>query len=169
VQAIGMISLETVALELELANLFSRMLSIPISIARAIYMTPKSDQVRLEVLRNAAHAALDPNPEPKAAQAAFEKKKAAALKQVIDITKHAQEAINERHRVVHDSWGVSAKTGEIVRITVDGRTRAPKAIDLKELQRQVNNLRLLIDEVIDAASHFDHNPPTLVSMQLDEP
>ena len=45
VQAIGMIALETVSLETELASLFSRMLRMPRKSASAIFFSPNGDRV----------------------------------------------------------------------------------------------------------------------------
>ena len=62
VKSIGMVSLEAIALELRLALLLARMLSIPLKTAQAIYLTPKAEQTRLDILRNAAHAEFSVTP-----------------------------------------------------------------------------------------------------------
>jgi hypothetical protein len=65
IKAIGMIALETVDLEIELAVLFSTMLRLSSAVAEAIYMTPKSEQARLEVLKNTAIALFSLHPKSK--------------------------------------------------------------------------------------------------------
>jgi len=62
VQAIGMVCLEEVALELRLSLLLARLLAIPLRTANAIYLTPKAEQTRLDILRNVAHAHLSVSP-----------------------------------------------------------------------------------------------------------
>src|ERR1700687_493469 len=59
VRLIGMIAIETGNLEIALADLFARMLSIPLRIGRAVYLTPQSAQARLDILVNAAKAEFD--------------------------------------------------------------------------------------------------------------
>jgi len=56
--AIGMISLEAVAIELRLALLLARALTIPLRTAQVLYLTAKAEATRIEIFRNAASAAL---------------------------------------------------------------------------------------------------------------
>src|ERR1700720_3330522 len=86
VEAIGLLALETVDLELELALLFSRMLMIWPRVGEAIYMTPLNAHARIEILQNAAQQLLAPRAADKGRPSG---KKAAALKKVKDITKRA--------------------------------------------------------------------------------
>ena len=58
VRLIGLIAIETGNLELALADLLARMLSIPLRIGRAVYLTPQSSGARLHILKNAARASL---------------------------------------------------------------------------------------------------------------
>jgi hypothetical protein len=100
---IGMIAIETGNLELALADLFARMLSIPLRIGRAVYLTPQSSAARLHILKNAARAEFERPMRSKTMKDQY----ASALKRVLDIHDRADKAIIRRHRVVHDSWGYS--------------------------------------------------------------
>lgn len=169
VKAIGMIALETVDLELALADLFSRMLQINRKTATAIYMTPKGDQARLDILSNAAHAAFDlTKREQEKPLGVLPKQKKAALKKVLEIVKRAHNAINNRHRMMHDDWqpGDDDKTAK--RKTVDGRAgRAAVAVSIGDLKQQIATLRTLIDDVHDLTNEFDQHPPLMVDMRRD--
>lgn len=167
VQAIGLIALETVDLELELAVLFSRMLMLLPRVGEAIYMTPQNAQARLDILRNAANETFRPNKKA-GSNSIKEKQKAAALEKVIDILKRAQDCINGRNRALHDDWYISADTKEIKRIRVDGFSgRVGEPISLPKLKAEVKALRLLIDNVTKLAKEFKDHPPQMVSMRLD--
>jgi hypothetical protein len=163
-----MIALETVDLELELAELFARMLQIPLNVGESVYMTPKSDQVRIEVLRSGAHA-VSPNPkrDPKSE---LEVQKRSALKKVIDLATRAQASINYRHRTMHDDWGFDPDHNEIRRITVDGKLgRTPTLIPINDLKKQIEITRKLIDDVVALAKEFKDNPPLMVSLARSKP
>jgi hypothetical protein len=120
VKAIGLISVETIDLEVRLANLFARMVGIPLRIGQAIYLTPKQEQTRMDILRNAANAALStpPRANPKSA---LVRQKAEALKKVERIIARGETLIRKRHRVVHDEWTFSEKEKKVTRRLVDGR------------------------------------------------
>ena len=61
---IGMIAIETGNLELALADVFARMLSIPLRIGRAVYLTPQASHARLDILKNAARAEFERSVRP---------------------------------------------------------------------------------------------------------
>lgn len=172
VEAIGMIALETVDLELQLADLFSRMLFISPRVGRAIFMTPKGDQARIDILRHAAHAALAPKKKA-SPSSKLERQKADALKRVLEIAQRSLDAFNARHRVMHDDWRVDGDLKKVTRIRVDGspgRSAAP--VPITKLEEQIETLRRLIDDVIDLTNDFDQHPPTLADMRralLEEP
>ena len=84
------LSLETVDLELELAALFSRMLGIPRRIGEAIYMSPKANQARFDILRNASLAAFGPSPRENP-ESRHAKKKASNHAKVLDLVKRAEK------------------------------------------------------------------------------
>jgi len=166
VQAIGMISLETVDLELQLALLFSRMLQISPKVGEAIYMSPKSDQARLDVMRNTAHAAFDPGPRSKP-DSILEQQKKKALKKMLDIVAQAESVIQYRHRTLHDDWRIERQHKEVQRIQVDGHAaRVPTPVSLTELNRQITKMRTLIDDVTILAKEFKAHPPRMVSMKI---
>jgi hypothetical protein len=165
VEAIGMISIETVALELELAGLFARLLLLRLSTGRAIFLAPKNERTRLDILRDAANAELGPTPlQPPGS--VLERQKAEALAKVKDIIARSQDAINHRHRVIHDEWDVSDDNKEITRRLVDGKvTRPSKRIPISELRGQIKTLRILIDDVYELAVKFRRHPPTMIDLK----
>lgn len=166
VKAIGLMSLETVDLELELAVLFSRMLFINSAVGEAIYMTPRGDRARLDILRNAAKQlfALRKNEKPHSESG---KRKRSTLSKIESIIGRAQDCIDKRHRAMHDDWYISSETKEIKRIPVDGVIgRVAKPIPIEQLNDDVRALRVLIDDVTALAKEFQKQPPTLTSMKL---
>jgi hypothetical protein len=163
VKAIGMMALETVDLELELTLLFSRMLGLSYTVAEAIYMTPKSEQARLDILRNAAEALFASHPRSKQ-DSSRSIKRLAAKKQVLSIVGRAEKYIMKRNRAMHDEWYVISKTREIKRMQVDGRiNRVGTPIPITELRNDVRSLRLLIDEATKLAKEFAKKPPSMIS------
>jgi hypothetical protein len=166
VKAIGMMSLETVDLELELAVLFSRMLFINPRVGEAIYMTPRGDQARLDMMRHAAEElfAIRKNENPHGRSA---KRKRGTLSKIKSILARAKRCIDKRHRSMHDDWYISSETKEIKRIEVDGKSgRVGVPMPLAQLTDDIRALRALIDDVTALAKEFRENPPTLVSTRL---
>jgi hypothetical protein len=166
VQAIGMIAIETVALEVQLASLLSRILMVRRKVAEAIFLTPKAENARLDILENVALSsfAVRQRADPKSK---LERQKAAALKKVLKIVARSRNAINKRHRTMHDEWDVRGNPNIIQRFVVDGkptRTSAPVKID--DLNRQLAELHALIDNVIDLTNELDRTKPLMVSLQL---
>jgi hypothetical protein len=165
-QAIGMIAIETVALEIQLASLLSRVLMVRRTVAEAIFLTPKAETARLDILENVARSAFATRPraDPKSN---LEQQKAAALKKVLSIVQRSRTAINKRHRTMHDEWDVRGNPNVIRRLVVDGkpiRTSVPVKTD--ELSRQLAELRTLIDDVVDLTNELDHTKPLMVSLRL---
>jgi hypothetical protein len=166
VTAIGMIALEIVDLELELSVLFARMLIITPKVGEAIYMTPKNDRARLDILQNAADAVFATKSKGKPTST-LAKQKTAAREKVTAIVKRCRASIEERHRVIHDDWYISSETQEIKRVMVDGRP--PKdgtKVTLDELNAILKKLRTLIDDVSKLSEEFKKSPPQMVSMAL---
>lgn len=162
---IGLIAIETGNLELTLANLFARMLSIPLRIGRAVYLTPQSSAARLHILKNAARAEFERPMRSKN----LRDQHASALKRVIEIHDRASKAINRRHRVVHDSWGFNEDDMEVSRLMIDGQPdRESAAAPVKELQDQLTFLRKLIDDAGALSREFYRHPPMMVDLRLSE-
>jgi hypothetical protein len=165
VTAIGMIALEIVDLELELSVLFSRMLMVSPKVAEAIYMTPKNDRARLDILQNAAEA-LFATKSKNTPSSVLAKQKIEARNRVLAIVKRCRAVIEERHRVVHDDWYISSETQEIKTMMVDGRLAgAGTKVTLDELKTIIQSLRRLIDDITKLAEEFKTNPPLMVSLR----
>lgn len=166
VKAIGMVALETIALELRLANLLARMLDIPLRIGQAIYLSPKAEQTRLDILRNAARSRLGVSPSK--ANTALGKQKRKSLSDVLKIVGRAQSLIGERHRVVHDEWNYSEAEKRVTRKMIDGtpgRPRTPASKD--DMDALILKMRQLIDDAQELAVSFSKHPPFMADMRND--
>ena len=165
VAAIGMISLEVVALELRLALLLARTLSIPVRTAQAIYLTPKAEQTRIDILRNVAHAALSVTASKKSSS--LGRQKLRALGDINEILNRAERLIRDRHRVIHDEWNYSDSEKVVTRKLIDGRQgREVVPIHIEKLNALIRDIRLLIDDVYALSKCFKASPPTMASVKL---
>jgi hypothetical protein len=117
VQNIGMVALEAVDLELRLASLFARMIGIKIRVAQAIYLSPKAEQARMDIIRNAAKATYHTKPSD---TGVLSKQKQHALTKVERLLARSEKLIRQRHRVIHDEWNISEKEKEVTRRIVGG-------------------------------------------------
>jgi hypothetical protein len=79
------------------------MLVISPKVGEAIYMTPRGDQTRLDLLRNAAKQlfALRKNENPGGASA---QRKRSTLGKIERIIARAHDCIANRNRAMHDDW-----------------------------------------------------------------
>jgi hypothetical protein len=161
VQAIGMLALETVDLELEMAILFSRILMVPLSVGEAVYMTPLGAQTRIDMLRHAAAAAYalrstqhrDSDPG---------KRKIKALQEVGKIADDARKRFDARHRAVHDEWYVPTDIKKPKRLRIDGKLRNEGVpVTVKQIRLEILETRSLIDRITKLAKSLSGNPPQL--------
>src|SRR5271163_1289254 len=97
-KAIGIIALETVDLEIELALLFSSLLGLPPYVGETIYLTPRTDQARIEILRNTASIIFAVSGKPHSPPA---KQKRKYKDRIFKLLEDAQNCIQHRHRAVH--------------------------------------------------------------------
>lgn len=165
VNAIGMILIETVDLEVQLAALFARMLSISPRIGRAIMLAPKGEQARLDILKHAAEAAFAIGPKTKPDSELAEQKQA-ALKKVLEVVSKSQKVMNQRHRIVHDEWAVSEENSDIRRIPVTGKLKREEVIvPIKELEDHIRQIRLCIDDAFELTKDFRERPPTMADLR----
>jgi predicted RNA-binding protein YlxR (DUF448 family) len=102
VALIGMIAIETGNLEIALATLFARMLSVPMRTGRAVYLTPKAAHAQLDILRNAAKAAFDRKVKSKELNDQYKE----ALAKVTGIISRAGKANDKRNRIVSRFLGI---------------------------------------------------------------
>lgn len=162
VKNIGMVALETVDLEIRLANLFGRIIGLTPRKAQAIYFSPKAEQARMDIIRNAANAVFHVPPSQKGSVA---RQKAAALEKVEALLTRSEKLIRKRHRIVHDEWNVSEKEKTVTRRLVGGELVRPRTpVQIAELTDLIGELRLLIDDVYALSQEFKNHPPTMVSM-----
>jgi hypothetical protein len=154
ISAIGMILIETVDLELALASLFSGLVALPMHIGHAIFLTPKGEQARLDMLINTINAITIPPGVPD--YPALEEERVSARKRVLALASKCQKAINMRHRIVHDGW-MAAGT-EIQRHPINGKLMPPReTVSLEELQNHLYLLRKTIDQATELGLEFLRN------------
>jgi hypothetical protein len=164
VNAIGMVSLETVDLELELAHLFARMLGISLKLGRSIYMSPKAELTRLDIFQNTAEEALSLHHRAKK-DSALSQQKIKALQKIKNLLHRSRELIVQRHRVIHDEWDVEGEEKEVRRLRLDGvKGREYEKIPKANLEDHVYKIRALIDDTYDLALDFRKHPPLMVDM-----
>jgi hypothetical protein len=167
VAAIGIIALEVVDLELELAVLLARTLMVTPKVGEAIYMSPKADRARLDILEHVAQTVFATKSTGRPTTR-LGKQKYDAREKVLAIVKRCRASIESRHRVIHDDWYISGETQEIKRMMVDGKvTREGVKVTLDELDDIIKKLRRLIDDVTKLSEEFRKNPPQMVSMRRD--
>jgi hypothetical protein len=131
VRNIGMVALETVDLEIRLANLFGRIVGLTPRKAQAIYFAPKAEQARMDIIRNGAKAVLHVPPSQTGAQA---RQKRDALKKIEDLLEKSEKLIRKRHRVIHDQWNVSEKEKKVMRRLLGGEvSREAEPVPIEEL------------------------------------
>tara|TARA_R110000868_G_scaffold2930_2_gene19917 strand:+ start:481 stop:981 length:501 start_codon:yes stop_codon:yes gene_type:complete len=161
-----MVSLETIALEIQLAGVLARMIGIPLRIGQAIYLSPKSEHSRLDILRNAAQSRLAVAPGKEKTELGMQQIK--ALKQVTKIVRRASDLVNRRHRVVHDEWNFSDREKAVTRKKLDGKPGNPRvAIPLTEVGLLVTDMRKLIDDAHALAESFREHPPFMARLKKD--
>jgi hypothetical protein len=153
---IGMIAIEAGNLDMELANLFATAFFLSPPVGRAIFLSPHSAHARISMFRNAA-------------KAAFSKKKTArrskALRRINALLERSSTAMNKRHRIVHDSWGVGDQN-DVGRLVIDGNPDAESlAVPEQELKTQLSDLRKLLDDIGELTREFRRAPPLLADMR----
>jgi hypothetical protein len=163
VKNIGMVALETVDLEIRLANLFGRIIGLTPRKAQAIYFSPKAEQARMDIIRNAAKATFHVTPLQTGSLA---RQKRAALEKVEALLERSEKLIRKRHRVIHDEWNISEKEKKVTRRLVGGEPVRPRTpVEIEELTDLIGELRLLIDDVYALSEEFRKHPPTMVSLR----
>jgi hypothetical protein len=167
VSAIGTIAIETIELELELAKLFARVLNVSVVVGRAVFLSPKSEQARLDMLRNAAEAAFRKKRANAAPSHVHGRQKSTALRKVNRVIDRSQNAFNHRNRVTHDEWDVPDGEQVAVRKSVDGRlSRATSVVPLSELHAHTMLPRRLIDDVSKLSAELRLRPPNMIDLSM---
>jgi hypothetical protein len=147
VRAIGMISIENGNLEDAMGALFAEVIIVPHRVGLAIYMTPRSEYARIEILRNAAKAAYS------ARDANRQKKQ---LRHVLNICERALKLVGKRHTQIHHGWGAD-ESGAVQRF-VPG-TWVGENVPLSTLSNIIEDYRRLIEDTTRLALHLREHPP----------
>jgi hypothetical protein len=169
VQAIGMVSIETVDLELRLADLFARTIGVSLRVGQSIFLSPKAEQIRIDIFRNAAHAEFATAPRANPNHTLI-KQKRQALAKIDKLLNRSLDLIRVRHRIIHDDWNISDKEKVVTRRHLDGaigRERTP--IKITELEQHIRSLRVLIDDIYALSVEFKARHPSMASMAIERP
>ncbi|HUB63485.1 MAG TPA: hypothetical protein VL996_03425 [Methylocella sp.] len=160
VRAIGMISIETANLEHAMAKLFAYAANIPLRLALAIYLTPKSAIARNEIFQSTVKAALRPRGTDDQ-----QKRLRSARDKVIKIAERAKALIGKRHSIIHDAWGFNDETGEIQRYPFSNPI-TQQAVTLQDLESIIADFRKLISHANNLSDFLKKDRPTFVSMAI---
>jgi hypothetical protein len=126
-QAIGLVTVEINIMEFMLAAVLGVTIKVSPDIARAIYYAPRAASARVDILADAAVAAITDNPR--------------LLASITSLTKRAKGIFNDRHAVAHDRWVVPAGATTVHRGS--GASLDHRAADLAELGDLVKRARSL--------------------------
>jgi len=129
VRAIGMITIEMGILEAGFVHVLAAILQTSEAVGAAILFSPKSTRARLDIIDNVANELL---PVPHATL-------------VHNIVKRGLTMLGKRNEFVHEVWGVSRDRKQVMRIPPP--YGEPKAVELSELTRTLEEIRDLSDEV----------------------
>jgi hypothetical protein len=155
VRAIGMISIESANLDIMFSDLLAAVLDIPEQISHAIFLTPRSATVRVEIFENVAKYAFPiydtskMDEEPKKLSEEVNRRQRNDRKRVEALLSRARAIANKRHQVIHEAWGLNVETLEVSRRPLPikpGSQFTP--IPIGTLTTIIRDLRFLIDEVI---------------------
>jgi hypothetical protein len=167
VHAIGMISIENGNLELSLADLFARTLSISKKMAHAIYFTPRAAALRVEILQAAARTRLAPRPKISPTHP-LEVQKSDALRKVERLVKRSFGVMQRRHEVMHDAWGIARDEKDEPVIRGSGRDliqSEARDAPLRELTDLIRDLRDVITDVDRLVAEFTNRPPAMADLR----
>jgi hypothetical protein len=124
-QAIGLVTVEINSMEFLLASLLGATINVSPEIGRAIYYAPKGATARVDILEEAAKAAITDNPR--------------LLAGIKSVANRAKGIFTERNGVAHDLWAVPAGKTTVHR----GSIEQLRVADLKELDAIVERAREL--------------------------
>jgi hypothetical protein len=124
-QAIGLVTVEINSMEALLAFLLSATIKVSPEIGRAIYYAPKGATARVDILEEAAKAAITDNPR--------------LLASVKSVANRAKGIFTARNGVAHDLWAIPAGTTTVHR----GSVKQLRVADLEELAALVERAKEL--------------------------
>jgi hypothetical protein len=136
-----MISVEFTNLEMLMGEMLGSILHISPDNGRIIYLTPHSGYGRLAILENlhtdGKHSL---------------RKDSRSYKQYGKLLERARTVIGKRHGIIHNSWGALSNDSETLvanRTTPFLERRPFKPVALDELERLIEDIRKLCDQVVD--------------------
>ena len=149
VHALGMISIEHNNVELFLGDLLSLILKVDNVVGRAIYWKPQSASLRIGIVEAVAEQMF--RQRYPGSELDIENKidadSATMLKKVKGIISKTRSLTNQRNDRIHTMWGTSGDNQEFV-VRSPAFTEDPhKIVHVNELNKIVEDLRLLIGEI----------------------
>lgn len=141
-KAIGMTSIEMANLDIHLGYLFAAILRIDAFIGEEIYLTPNQGFGRLALLETAINCTMKPD--------------AIDARHLISIHARAKRIVENCHRLIYDSWGTNP-AGEVARRSIRGYAEM-KPVPLPELERSIDDIRILISEIREATAKLERDP-----------
>jgi hypothetical protein len=138
-RAIGMFVAEFNVLEMSLGEFLGSLLHIDKENGKILYLTPHTGYGRISILENLASDGKH-----------LFKKDSASQKDLLALLTRARKAMDRRHKIVHDSWGVASNSVQslVARQSMpflSGRSFTP--VPLNDLRRYITDLRNLIQDV----------------------
>lgn|GEM_PF-2985147 len=136
-QALGLISVEIARLEIQLGMLLGAVLHVNAFMGQVVYLTPKSNGARLDILINAAKGSYYEDNEH--------------LKKILSITSRARALLGKRHDAMHQAWGATNKVpsgNEVYRYKLPMMGEQERIhVPLKDLDQLNENLRSLMSDI----------------------
>lgn len=140
VHAIGMISIEIANLDILLGEMLGGLLRISRVYSRIVYLTPRSNFGRLELIENAAEAMLQPD--------------SIGLKHVKSLIGRARAIAGKRHDLIHHAWVLVEDSDQPHQSIMLTDPPIAKPVEITTLENIVRDIRELVLDVIDATEHL---------------
>lgn len=121
--------------------------------------------VRLDILAEAATATLRPKRD---GDKFYENEtaKAEALKKILAIIKRARSAINRRHEVIHEAWGVEPSTGEVIGSRLPWQNPGMSR-SLTMLNNLIRDMRKVIGDAYLLGRNMRQKHPTMIDLRIE--
>lgn len=138
---IGLISVEMSNLEIWLADVFCDVCAGKPTIMQAVYFAPRAAMLRVDMLIDAAKAAM---------ALKEEEFREIDLLRAVALGSRAKRLLEKRNKIMHGAWSVVPETKEVHLERAQGskRREESKPFTTEELRGLVRDIRLLIGDVM---------------------
>jgi hypothetical protein len=155
-RAIGMITAEIARLEMALADMLAALLHIDRHFGHIIYLTPKANFARIEILENVVRDSI--------------KDGSIGRNLLESFIARARASMGKRHEYMHNVWGTDNKNDVSRRPLPYRETKPFTQVPLTELTGEIDKIRRLIDEVREQTDKmFSAWPPYTSRNKSPEP